>query len=200
MLERLAKGAARFFVMQEIVKSEHEEIYAYGMEILLSTVINGVMVLIIAAITKTLLPSLIFFAAFIIMRRTAGGYHANTHGGCMAILASVHFLFILLIHICPINVIPVFSVISVVYSCSLVYIFSPVEHPNKPLTDINKGKLRTQSIVFIVCLSAVDILMLYLKHEEISLYLSSGILISTTGMIAEKITLFLESKNEEKKL
>lgn len=118
----------------------------------------------------------------------------------MAILASVHFLFILLIHICPINVIPVFSVISVVYSCSLVYIFSPVEHPNKPLTDINKGKLRTQSIVFIVCLSAVDILMLYLKHEEISLYLSSGILISTTGMIAEKITLFLESKNEEKKL
>lgn len=58
MLERLAKGAARFFVVQDIVKSEHEEIYAYGMEILLSTVINGVMVLIIAAITNTLLLSL----------------------------------------------------------------------------------------------------------------------------------------------
>lgn len=199
MLERLAKGAARFFVIQEIVKSEHEEIYAYGMEILLSTVINGIMVFIIAAFTNTMLPSLIFFTAFIIMRRTAGGYHANTHGGCMAILAAVHFLFILFIHICPLNVIPVFSVISVVYSCALVYIFSPVEYPNKPLTDINKGKLRTQSIVFIVCISVVDILMLYLRHEKISLYLSSGILVSTTGMLAEKITLFLECKNEESK-
>lgn len=117
MLERLAKGAARFFVVQDIVKSEHEEIYAYGMEILLSTVINGVMVLIVAAITNTLLPSLIFFTAFIIMRRTAGGYHANTHGGCMVILAAVHLLFILFINFCKLNVIPAFSIISVIYSC-----------------------------------------------------------------------------------
>lgn len=197
MLERLAKSAARFFVVQEVVKSEHEEIYAYGMEILLSTVINGIMVLIIAVVTSTLMPSLIFFTSFIIMRRTAGGYHANTHGGCMAILAAVHLLFILLIHICPLNVIPAFSIVSVVYSCISVYIFSPVEHPNKPLSDTSKRKLRTQSIVFIVCLSIVDIFMLVLKHEKISLYLSSGIIVSTTSMMAEKITLFLENKDEK---
>lgn len=197
MLERLAKGAARFFVVQDIVKSEHEEIYAYGMEILLSTVINGIMALIIAAVTNTLLPSFIFFASFIIMRRTAGGYHANSHGGCMTILAVIQFLFILFIHICPLNVIPAFSIVSVVYSCISIYIFSPVEHPNKPLSDINKRKLRTQSIVFIICLSAVDILILLLDHMEISLYLSSGILVSTTGMIAEKITLVLENRYEK---
>lgn len=197
MLERLAKSAARFFVVQDIVKSEHEEIYAYGMEILLSTVINGVMVLIVAAITNTLLPSLIFFTAFIIMRRTAGGYHANTHGGCMVILAAVHLLFILFINFCKLNVIPAFSIISVIYSCISVCLFSPVEHPNKPLSDVNKQKLRKQSIVFVVCLSFVDVFMIFLNHEEISLCLSSGIIVSTTGMIAEKITLFLENKNEK---
>ena len=197
MLERLAKGAARFFVVQDIVKSEHEEIYAYGMEILLSTFINGIMVLIIAAVTNTLLPSLIFFTAFIIMRRTAGGYHANTHVGCMVILAAVHLLFIIFIHFCKLNVIPAFSIISVIYSCISVYLFSPVEHHNKPLSDANKRKLRKQSIIFIICLSIFDIFMLLLNYEEISLYLSSSIIVSTTGMIAEKITLFLENKNEK---
>lgn len=199
MLERLAKGAARFFVVQDIVKSEHEEIYAYGMEILLSTVINGVMVLIIAAVTNTLLPSFVFFASFIMMRRTAGGYHANSHGGCMTILAVIHFLFILFIHICPLNIIPAFSTISVAYSCILVYIFSPVEHPNKPLSDTNKRKLRTQSIVFIICLTVADVLILLSEDMEISLYLSSGIFVSTTGMIAEKITLILENRYEKSK-
>ncbi len=199
MLERLAKGAARFFVLQDIVKSEHEEIYAYGMEILLSTIINGIIVIIIAAVTNTLLSSLIFFASFIMMRRTAGGYHANTHSGCMAILAVIHLLFIIFIHICSLNIIPAFSIISVIYSCILVYIFSPVEHPNKPLSDTNKLKLRAQSIVFIICLSVIDIFTLFLNNGEISLYLSSGIFVSTTGMIAEKIVLFWENKNEENK-
>ena len=63
MLEKLAKSAARFFVAQNIVKSEYQEIYAYGMEILLSTMVNGIIVLIISILSDTVLPSLIFFTA-----------------------------------------------------------------------------------------------------------------------------------------
>lgn len=94
MLEKLAKSAARFFVAQNIVKSEYQEIYAYGMEILLSTMVNGIIVLIISILSDTVLPSLIFFTAFIVMRSSAGGYHAKTHIGCMLILIAVHLSFI----------------------------------------------------------------------------------------------------------
>lgn len=197
MLENLAKSTARFFVSQNIVKSEYEEIYAYGMEILLSTVINGIIVLFIAILSNTVLPSLLFFTAFILMRRSAGGYHAKTHIGCMMILVAVHLMFIVLFHIIPESVIPVLTYFAIAYACISVYLFAPIEHPNKPLSSGDRRKLRVKSLIYILSISVVDLLMIFCAHYDVSLCLSYGIIVSTTGMLAEIISLRLENINEE---
>ena len=197
MLENLAKSTARFFVSQNIVKSEYEEIYAYGMEIILSTVFNGVIVLFIAILSDTVLPSLLFFTAFILMRRSAGGYHAKTHIGCMMILIAVHLMFMVLINVIPDSIIPILSYFSIAYSCISVYLFAPVEHPNKPLSSDDRRKLRMKSLVYILSISVVDLLMIFCAHYEVSLCLSYGIIVSTTGMLAEIISLRLENTNEK---
>lgn len=197
MLENLAKSTACFFVSQNIVKSEYEEIYAYGVEILLSTVINGIVVLFIAILSNTVLPSLFFFTAFILMRRSAGGYHARTHMGCMMILVAVHLMFMVLINVIPDSIIPILSYFSIAYSCISVYLFAPVEHPNKPLSSDDRRKLRMKSLVYILSISVVDLLMIFCAHYEVSLCLSYGIIVSTTGMLAEIISLRLENINEE---
>ena len=88
MLKKISKNMAHFFVVQNAAKPEYEEVYAYGAEILLSTIINGCIAATIAILTKTIIPSIIFLTVFIIMRRTAGGYHADTHMGCMGINAN----------------------------------------------------------------------------------------------------------------
>lgn len=197
MLENLAKSTARFFVSQNIVKSEYEEIYAYGMEIILSTVFNGLIVLIIAILSDTVLLSLLFFTAFILMRRSAGGYHAKTHIGCMMILIAVHLMFMVLINVIPDSIIPILSYFSIAYSCISVYLFAPVEHPNKPLSSDDRRKLRMKSLVYILSISVVDLLMIFCAHYEVSLCLSYGIIVSTTGMLAEIISLRLENTNEK---
>ena len=197
MLENLAKSTARFFVSQNIVKSEYEEIYAYGMEIILSTVFNGLIVLIIAILSDTVLLSLLFFTAFILMRRSAGGYHAKTHIGCMMILIAVHLMFMVLINVIPDSIIPILSYFSIAYSCISVYLFAPVEHPNKPVSSDDRRKLRMKSLVYILSISVVDLLMIFCAHYEVSLCLSYGIIVSTTGMLAEIISLRLENTNEK---
>lgn len=197
MLENLAKSTARFFVSQNIVKSEYEDIYAYGMEILLSTVINGVIVLFIAILSDTVLPSLLFFTAFILMRRSAGGYHAKTHIGCMMILIAVHLMFMVLINVIPDSIIPILSYFSIAYSCISVYLFAPIEHPNKPLSSGDRRKLRVKSLIYILSISVVDLLMIFCVHYDVSLCLSCGIIVSTTGMLAEIISLKSENTNEE---
>ena len=197
MLENLAKSTARFFVSQNIVKSEYEDIYAYGMEILLSTVINGVIVLFIAILSDTVLPSLLFFTAFILMRRSAGGYHAKTHIGCMMILIAVHLMFMVLINVIPDSIIPILSYFSIAYSCISVYLFAPVEHPNKPLSSDDRRKLRVKSLIYILSISVVDLFMIFCAYYDMSLCLSCGIIVSTTGMLAEIISLRLEDINEE---
>lgn len=195
MIERLAKSTARFFVSQGIVKSEYEEIYAYGMEILLSTVINGSIILVIAILSDTVLQSLVFFTAFILMRRSAGGYHAKTHIGCMMILVVVHLTFVMLNRILPSEVIPILSYLTIAYSCISVYLFSPVEHSNKPLNSNDRQKLRIKSLIYILSISVIDILMLFFHYNDVSLCLSCGIIVSTTGMLAEIISLKMENNN-----
>ena len=167
------------------------------MEILLSTVINGIVVLFIAILSNTVLPSLFFFTAFILMRRSAGGYHARTHMGCMMILVAVHLMFMVLINVIPDSIIPILSYFSIAYSCISVYLFAPVEHPNKPLSSDDRRKLRMKSLVYILSISVVDLLMIFCAHYEVSLCLSYGIIVSTTGMLAEIISLRLENINEE---
>lgn len=197
MLEKLAKGTARFFVAQNIVEAEYEEVYSYGMEILLSTVINGIAAVIISIITNTVFPSLLFLTVFILMRRTGGGYHAKTHLGCMMILIAVQLLFVVFIKIMPAEAIAVFSYLTIIYACVSVHLYAPIEHPNKPLTQADKLKLRTQSLIIILSISVICIILTFTHHSELSLYMSSGILVSTTGMLAEKMSL---SKKRSKQI
>lgn len=187
MLEKLAKSTARFFVAQNAIKAEYEEIYAYGAEILLSTVLNGIIALIIASITNTIMPSLIFLASFILLRRTAGGYHAKTHVRCMTILICIQIVFVLIINNIPQTVIPLYSYISIIFSGISIYIFSPVEHPNKKLKNTEKSLLRKKSLFYTALLSFLNILFLVSGTDKFSLYISSGLYTAVIAMLAEKI-------------
>lgn len=51
MISKLAKNIAHFFVIQNITEESKEVIYAYGMELLISDVLNTIIVLLIALIS-----------------------------------------------------------------------------------------------------------------------------------------------------
>ena len=50
MISKLAKGMACFFSDNKIIAAEDSEVYAYGIELLLSTIFNLVVAIIIALI------------------------------------------------------------------------------------------------------------------------------------------------------
>lgn len=77
MISKLAKNIAHFFVLQNIVEESREVIYAYGMELLISDVLNTIIVLLIALISHMLPAVVVFIAVFMGLRRFVGGYHAK---------------------------------------------------------------------------------------------------------------------------
>ena len=79
MISKLAKSIAHFFVVQNITEESKEVIYAYGMELLLSDMLNTLIVLLIALISHTLPSVIVFVAVFMGLRKLVGGYHANSH-------------------------------------------------------------------------------------------------------------------------
>lgn len=89
MISKLAKNIAHFFVVQKIVEEPKEAIYAYGMELLLSDVLNALIVLLISLISHTLPAVIVFTTVFMGLMKFVGGFHANSHLNCMFTLIAV---------------------------------------------------------------------------------------------------------------
>ena len=169
MIPKLAKNVAHFFVVKNVASKSKEAIYAYGMELLISDVLNTLIVLLIALTSHTLPAVIIFIAVFMILRRFVGGYHANNHLSCM---------FTLIMVMLRIQLMWILSIYFITIALPVIFCIAPVPHPNKPMSEEKRNRLRKRSIISIVALSAVVIALIVFQREEISLYVSSGILLS----------------------
>ena len=114
MIAQLSKRIASFFVHSKVIESENEQVYEYGLELLISTLLNSVIALVLALFSRTLWQCICFLVVFIFLRKSAGGFHAKTHLGCCSILAAVLGIFIVLIKFVHIEEYPIVSLAAVV--------------------------------------------------------------------------------------
>ena len=151
MISKLAKNIAHFFVVKNITEESKEVIYAYGMELLISDVLNTLIVLMIALISHTLPAVIIFIAVFMVLRRFVGGYHANSHLSCMLTLVMVMLVFSY--GICNISgqTAQVFSISFITMALPIIFCITPVPHPNKPMYQTEKTKYYPRCCSFCCC-------------------------------------------------
>jgi len=196
MISKLAKNIAHFFVLQNITEESKEAIYAYGMELLISDVLNTLIVLMIALISHTLPAVVVFISVFMGLRQFVGGYHANSHLNCMFTLVIVMLVFSY--GICNISgqLSKAFSASFIAIALPIIFCIAPVPHPNKPMSEEKGIRLRKRSYLLTVILSAAVIALLIFQYHKLSLYVSSGILLSA---IAALLGCFLNRGDKSKR-
>ncbi len=188
MIAKLAKSTAYFFVEKQVVKKEDEEVYAYGMELLYSSIFNIALAAIIAIITNTIYPTAAFLITFIVIRQYIGGYHARTHLGCMSIFAVVLYCFAVLARYIPAECEVWISMLAIVLAMFLILRFAPVEHPNKPLSGKEKSRLRKRGIISAFTVFILALFMsVFTSTRRYGMYISLGQLIASTAMLCEII-------------
>ena len=140
--------------------------------------LNTIIVLLIALISHTLPAVVIFIAVFMGLRQFVGGYHANSHLSCMFTLVMVMLAFSY--GICNISgqIAQIFSIGFIATALPVIFCIAPVPHPNKPMSEEKGVKLRKRGIILAVALSVAVIVLLVFQYQKISLYVSSGILLS----------------------
>lgn len=183
MIARLSKRMASFFVRNEVIKSEDEEVYEYGLQLLLSTVFNGIIALILAIISGTVLQCVCYLAVFVLLRKSAGGFHAKTHFGCCCILAVVLSLFIMFIKFVPNEVYGIVAAIAAAVSVVIILIFAPLEHENKPISDRDRRKLRKNSVIYAVLLTILILVLFIVKLKIIMICIALGMFTSSSSML-----------------
>ncbi len=187
MIVRLSKRMASFFVRQKIIKKIDEEVYEYGLQLLLSTVLNAVIALLLAIVSGTVIPCLFYLSAFVVMRKSAGGFHAKTHFGCCCILIAVLCCFIAFIKFVPTEIYAAISIISLIIAAVTILLFAPLEHENKPLSDKDKVRLRKVSIAYMVVISGLVILFGIFNLSQIMVSTALGIATSSGSVLAAKM-------------
>ena len=138
---------AVFFSDNDIIDSDDIEAYAFGLEIMFSTLINFAVVIIIAALTGEIPAFTFFTAAFISLRLNAGGFHAKTHKGCVVILIAALFVYAAAFKLLPGTAKNISAVVFLIISTFTTFMFAPVEHQNNPLSNKSRLKLRKRAII-----------------------------------------------------
>lgn len=188
MISEISKRTAGFLSKNMIIETEYEEVYAYGIEILLSTILNFIVALTIALISHKFVACLLNLTAFVTIRIYAGGYHADTHWGCMTTLVGVLLIFIFVIKVISLKLMMILSPILLIISAVVIFKYAPVEHPNKPLSEKKKLKLRKKTLISLSIWILFCIFFYFIK-AEFTFYAVSGIFSLAVALIAEIIKL-----------
>lgn len=156
-------------VYNKSIDSEDSDVCSYGLEILISALVNLVMVLILGAIFGKFIQTIVFVICYCSIRQFSGGYHADTHGRCIFTFLCMYLVTVVFItNIKSIDLRFMVMLITIL-NWLIIYRLVPVEHINNPLNEIEKNKNRGNARV-IVSLVLVGILIglyLYLVYEYI---------------------------------
>lgn len=146
MINKLANKIVRHYISTNKIEKEHEEVYVYSFELLISTILNLLIVLIISIATKLIVEGIMFSICFMVIRSLAGGYHSNTHWGCLLTLLIIFSIYVILYKLIDFEAILYLS-ISMMSLSTVIAFLAPVDSINKPLTIKEYKRNKKKSII-----------------------------------------------------
>lgn len=187
MIEHMAKGVSDYFIHYEIIKPEDKDVYEYSFQLLISMVINCLIILCISIASGTFIQCLVYNITFVILRKTAGGFHAETHLGCCCILGVVMSGFVLFIKFFPKEQYNIVCVGSIIFSIFVVLLFAPIEHKNKPIKSEDKIRLKKMSVVYVILFSIIVIALHQMKFYYMMASATLGMFTACSSILVAAI-------------
>lgn len=128
----------------EVIEYDDAEIYQFGLEQLLMTVLNIATTIIFGIAFNQLWNGMFFVLSFMILRTYAGGYHANTPSGCYLLTTAIIAAVLSVVKYVEINIIICAGLLLV--SSTVILILSPVGSENKPIDSIEYVIYRKKAV------------------------------------------------------
>lgn len=190
-MERISQSIVDFISRNMIVDDEEMlDVYKYGIEITLSSVLNFVLIIISSLILRDITAGAVFMVLFIFLRSYTGGYHAETYLRCNIAFVCTFFITYFLAKLFEYidSDISIFAITAISYIP--IWIFSPVKNRHKVLNEKKQKRSRIISTV-IYFLSLIMIVLLCLHNIKYS-YLLAATDIAVSVLILVEV--FMQKK------
>ncbi|WP_082759880.1 accessory gene regulator ArgB-like protein [Abyssisolibacter fermentans] len=158
-MDRFAQYLTRHIKKQNPNLSEIEVLkIQFGFECLFNELSKTIMYLFIFYffhLTQNLIVVMLFFGS---LRIFAGGLHASTYWRCFFLTLAIYSTAIVL----AINIVPnnIYKIIIFILCIVLLYIYSPADHPNKPI--ISNKRRRNMKYLSLVVFPTLFVIALFL--------------------------------------
>lgn len=186
MLHILSKRIA-FLVCKKTDKLPFE-IYVYGFELLISSIIETGALLFVGFLIGKFIETILFLFSFSSIRFFSGGYHANSYIKCF-VVTLFSYLFVLLLY----NYLREFSVINIIIFAFFEFILSlilfikvsPIKSNGKTIFN---PKMQKRLSIIALCINIVLVMVLFnIFKNNILIIVLPTILMVDTLIIIEKI-------------
>lgn len=148
MWERtLSQKLVRLFCEQKVIDEAKADAYVYGYELLISSVVSILLVILIAAVCGDVRYALSFLIGFIPQRIYIGGYHATSHTRCYLAFTGLALICILLSNAIAAN--HLFRILTTAALLVISIFLSPIEAKNKSLGEKKKSSYKTIALSLI---------------------------------------------------
>lgn len=185
MVQEMARKTAEKMSDHSVIESNATHIYAYGLELLYSSLAGVLALIIISAVGGKPFLWTPYLAGFVPLRLSGGGYHAKTHFRCIFTFPLL-FSFVLLIermYTIPMKAWLIFCLVNLI----IILLFSPVAAPNKPLRECQYRTNRRNSLFLGICnlLGCVVLVFLFNAHNQwINMYYAGSSMAGLSMLLA----------------
>lgn len=191
MISKLSKK----IVNQLNILDDEQELYEYGFFILLSQILYFIIAIIIGTICGTVFESIIFYIAFQFIRRYAGGYHAATETRC-EILSTLSILAcIVVIRLSKTYDIQTALLIISALSAVCIFVFCPLDTPEKLLTDKEFRYFRKVSWLILLAIVVAIIVSYIFKFKIFTVPCCLSLVLESILLTAGKIKRISQKNN-----
>ena len=194
MINKVSEDIAKALARNSIISTENVPFYAYGIELMVLKFIMYGTLLILGAITHTLIITIVFTFSYVSLREFTGGYHCTTPIRCLAVSSLIWFAMFLGYQVG-------YALISRVYICIslvaliIIFMFAPIASPAKPMSEkqISRSRLLSRTISIFLLIMSVILALLHLLY--FSYPISFALLCDSILLVIEKEKQNHEGKN-----
>ncbi len=178
MMKGISIRISRFLCRNNIAGKDKQELYAYALEILLSSILHFLTTAIIGFLCGMLIESLIMYLAFSLVRRYAGGFHAKTPLRCYFSSVAAIFIMLFLIKLFVEWDNDIAYYITLTVSDITIWIASPIESTNKKLSYKEKKVYKGISIALSSIITLLAVMIYEFVAVNLGISLSFGLVLT----------------------
>ena len=165
MINKLSDMISSEFVKHKIISEDAKEVYKYGVEITLSSIIGFLITVIIGMLFNSLIHTMIFYVIFISLRSMTGGYHAKTYLKCNFIFTPIT-LFAIVFSKAASEINRSINLLTFLFlpSETIIIWLAPVENINKPIEKKKRVYWKITAVITSILLYVLSLLLYINQH------------------------------------